>query len=137
MELRERLEKDPNFKITDHVVVPLDAFEREVRAERRRQHAKFGEQNLPDGTGDPKYRQIAQEAREICNASAAQGTCTYRAILQEEIYEAFAEKDPLKLRAELIQVAAVVKQWIEAIDRRILNAGNQQQPKATHDSDHA
>lgn len=29
-----------------------------------------------------------------------------------------AEKDPVNLRAELIQVAAVAVAWVEAIDRR-------------------
>ncbi|MFI1165600.1 hypothetical protein ACH4UM_18790 [Streptomyces sp. NPDC020801] len=36
----------------------------------------------------------------------------------EEALEALAEDDPGKLRAELVQVAAVAVAWIEAIDRR-------------------
>ncbi|TIH26025.1 NUDIX hydrolase, partial [Subtercola vilae] len=39
-------------------------------------------------------------------------------ILLEEVFEAFAESDTSKLRTELIQVAAVAQQWVEAIDRR-------------------
>ena len=39
-------------------------------------------------------------------------------ILAEEVAEVYAESDPDRLRAELIQVAAVCVQWIEAIDGR-------------------
>jgi len=37
---------------------------------------------------------------------------------------AIAERDPAKLRAELIQVAAVAVQWIQAIDRRMTSSGS-------------
>lgn len=39
-------------------------------------------------------------------------------ILREEVAEAFAETDPVALRGELVQVAAVAVAWAEAIDRR-------------------
>jgi hypothetical protein len=39
-------------------------------------------------------------------------------VLDEEVWEAFAESDPAKLRAELVQVAAVAFRWIEALDAR-------------------
>lgn len=42
----------------------------------------------------------------------------WRHILDEEVAEALAETDPERLRAELVQVAAVAVQWIEALDRR-------------------
>jgi hypothetical protein len=61
----------------------------EVQDERRRQDAKWGEQNHPDGT-----------------------------IALEEVFEALVETDPAKLRDELLQVAAVAVAWVEAIDRR-------------------
>ncbi|HYF53037.1 MAG TPA: hypothetical protein VEA41_02135 [Salinarimonas sp.] len=44
---------------------------------------------------------------------------TYSQILAEEVAEALAESDPMLLRAELVQVAAVAVQWVEAIDRRL------------------
>jgi hypothetical protein len=56
--------------------------------------------------------------REACQMATADGRVTWRHILTEEVYEAFAESDPTKLRAELVQVAAVAVQWIQAIDRR-------------------
>ena len=92
----------------------------EIVQERARQDAKWGEQNHPDGTAVfPRAdRRAADEARRECQTLAAGGFCTWRAILAEEVAEAFAESDPAKLRAELVQVAAVAVQWIQAIDRR-------------------
>ncbi len=96
----------------------------EVRAERARQDAKWGEQNHPDGTGRvvhldymPAEKQ-ADEMKGRCQEKARRGTITYSDIALEEVYEANAETDPVKLRAELVQVAAVYVAWIEAIDRR-------------------
>ena len=103
----------------------------EVMDERRRQHAKWGEQNHPDGTG-PSVQPLAFQgnsgwrfaerlsimARRKCERSFRTGVGTYRDILLEEVFEALAESKPNQLRAELIQVAAVAVQWVEAIDRR-------------------
>jgi hypothetical protein len=90
----------------------------EVEAERQRQHARFGEQSLPDGTGGEGWREAAQEEREALQRATLLGRDTYANIFSEEVCEAFAESDPAKLRAELVQVAAVAVQWIEAIDGR-------------------
>ena len=98
---------------------------REVRGERYRQHAKWGEQNDPDGTGQaitlPRVSSTAEVAiwaKGRTDALMARGACTYEAILTEEWAEALAESDPAQLRTELIQVAAVAVAWVEAIDRR-------------------
>lgn len=88
----------------------------EIAAERDRQDEKWGEQNHPDGTG-PGYRVHAIEARVRCQRAARIGLVTYKDILEEEVYEAFAETDPVELREELIQVAAVAVAWIEKLDR--------------------
>lgn len=101
-------------------------------AERGQQNAKWGEQNHPDGTGPlvqplvcPEgiyTTDIAPTLAEIftnrTNQHAADGEVTWLDILLEEVFEATAEDDPERLRAELIQVAAVATQWAEAIDRR-------------------
>ncbi len=91
----------------------------EVCAERDRQDAKWGEQNHPDGTGIIPFitRCEADIAREECEAAFAEGRGTYKHILVEEVYEAFAESDKAKLRTELIQVAAVAVAWVEKLDR--------------------
>lgn len=107
----------------------------EVAAERERQKAKWGEQNHPNGTG-PETFALAEmdcmtftelgeaesvELRAVAtlatDKNARRGTVTWKDILLEEVFEALAEEDPAKLRAELIQVAAVAAQWVEAIDR--------------------
>jgi hypothetical protein len=89
----------------------------EVDRERQRQDEKWGEQNHPDGTGS-HFREDADDMRRVCEWEANHGELAWRHILREEVYEALAESDPAKLRAELIQVAAVAVNWIEAIDRR-------------------
>lgn len=87
----------------------------EVAMERTRQDDKWGEQNHPDGTGEPGSRHLADWARAVCKAKSPD---TWLKILLEEVFEAGAESDPALLREELIQVAAVATQWVEAIDRR-------------------
>jgi hypothetical protein len=103
-----------------------DAVLVEVLDERARQDAKFGEQNWPDGTGPsipwPLFvgdgTAAANRARERCDQRAKDGSLTFRDIAVEEIAEAFAEDKPARLRTELVQSAAMLVAWIEAIDRR-------------------
>lgn len=100
----------------------------EVVAERERQDAKWGQQNHLDGTGDDRhlFRTASREtygtlcylARTMCQHAAEQGTVTFADIFMEEVFEALAESDPAKLRTELIQSAAVLVAWVEAMDRR-------------------
>lgn len=96
----------------------------EIIQERARQHTKWGEQNHPNGTGPQLVwaysgpaAYVAETARAECQRLSAEGLVTFADILLEEVAEALAEGDPAKLRAELIQVAAVAAQWVEAIDR--------------------
>lgn len=108
----------------------------DVLAERARQDAKWGEQNHRDGTGPRRTpldrigaqldgpleyetaQHLANAAKEATDVHAKRGTVTWTDILLEEVFEALAEGDSTRLRAELIQVAAVAVQWAEAIDRR-------------------
>jgi hypothetical protein len=93
---------------------------REIAEERIRQDAKWGEQNhpiRPDGWDEPLIL-MAQNARENCEISFSENKGTWYDILYEEFTEVFAESDPDKQRAELIQVAAVAVAMIECIDRR-------------------
>jgi hypothetical protein len=96
----------------------------EVGEERLRQNTKWGEQNHPDGT-DPEVRisgqrmdRLRDDARERTDWLAENSAVTWSDILLEEVFEALAESDEAALRTELIQVAAVATQWVEAIDRR-------------------
>jgi hypothetical protein len=104
----------------------------EITGERARQDVKWGEQNHPDFTGPHRVflRAIAPAAgqldydalrhltRAACQHAGDIDGDGWDLILLEEVFEALAEGDPEKLRAELIQVAAVAVNWIESIDRR-------------------
>lgn len=87
--------------------------------ERARQEAKFPDQKLPNRPpeahpGEAKER--ADEVRADCDELHAKGDLTWAHVLFEEALEAVAEEDPLKLKEELIQVAAVCFRWIGALD---------------------
>lgn len=89
-----------------------------IARERDAQNEKWGEQNHPDGTGGLGRVADAAGARHWCQMQAAENTVTWSDILEEEIAEALAESDPVKLRDELVQSGAVIVAWIEALDRR-------------------
>jgi hypothetical protein len=98
----------------------------EVRQERARQYGLWGEQNHPDVPAESDYRVYSGEHwlieadfwKNLNSDRGAGGQLAWDGILLEEVFEALSEEDPLKLRAELVQVAAVAVAWIEAIDRR-------------------
>lgn len=99
----------------------------EVEAERARQNEKWGEQNHPDRNSRDSdwpafltwpFDTCASRTKAQVDAEAKIGESNYTTILLEEVFEALAETDPARLRTELIQVAAVAIQWVEAIDRR-------------------
>lgn len=95
----------------------LDRVLADVTVEREAQHDTWGIQQLPDGTG-PRWATVADDARRECERAAAAGELTWRHVLVEEVAEALAEDDPARLRAELVQVAAVAVQWLQAVDRQ-------------------
>lgn len=98
---------DPDQIITD------------ILAEFDRNNARWGDQShLLDGTSEAHFRRAADHHRQQCQTQARYGTVNWGDILLEEVYEALAEEDPVKLRAELVQVGAVALAWVEAIDRR-------------------
>lgn len=90
----------------------------EILSEVDRQQELWGEQNHPDGTGLTEDDWRANRMKAFNDAFVEKGTLTWRDILLEEVYEAFAETDLVKLREELIQVSAVALSWVDAIDRR-------------------
>lgn len=110
--------------MNDKQITGLKAVMFDVEMERYRQHNKWGEQNHPSGTGRENDKEVADHFRALCDSAAKNGNLTYRDIANEEIAEAYAESDPLKLRTELIQTAAVLVAWAETIDRRLKEAEN-------------
>jgi hypothetical protein len=132
---RERAREIGLVFTKEHTIVVLHG----VALERQRQDKKWDEQNHRDGTGDdrlllrgahvpgsgqgehamrPTYGTLAYVARLACQAAHRKGDDAWDLVLLEEVFEAMAEDDPVTLRAELIQVAAVAVNWIECIDRR-------------------
>jgi hypothetical protein len=100
-------------------------FAEEIDAERQAQLAKFGEQHHRDGTGPDRVwaftgpaEYVADCARANTDQLADEGCVTWLDIALEEFAEAAAESDPTKLRAELVQVAAVCAAWIADLDSR-------------------
>lgn len=104
--------------MTKNPMITTDRVLQEVLAERVRQDEKWGEQNHPDGTGSLKQRLAADDAKAACDQVFAEGRGDWAHILFEEVREALAESNPAALRTELLQVAAVAVNWVEAIDRR-------------------
>jgi hypothetical protein len=94
----------------------------DVSHERRLQNARFGDiagryASVPMGTGDEQWKRISELAKNDCDAAFAKGEGTWGHVLHEEFCEAMAESDPVRLRAELVQCAAVACFMIEALDR--------------------
>lgn len=121
---RCRTRKSRRLRRANARAVPsLSAVLREVRDERFNQDAKWGQQNHPDAPSVCACASVgiptADDARFNCDSESFAGEVTWAHILVEEVSEAVdAARDPEQLRAELVQVAAVVIAWIQAIDRR-------------------
>lgn len=91
----------------------------DIRDERARQDKKWGPQNHPDGTASDEFNvRMSEQWKEHVDRKAAEGSTDWISILFEEAYEASCETDPVRLRAEVVQIAAVAVAWLEAIDRR-------------------
>jgi hypothetical protein len=103
----------------------------EVLTERHRQDERWGQQDHENGTGPAvvvtlipadagaaRADNLRTWATARCDRAAHHGDITWEHILLEEVFEALAEDDPARLRAELIQVSAVAQSWVSAIDRR-------------------
>jgi hypothetical protein len=84
--------------------------------ERHRQRSKWGLQSLPNGTGRHDDWQVAEFYKATTDHNMQDGTLSWRDVLTEEVFEAFAETDTEALRTELIQVIAVAAAWIGDLD---------------------
>lgn len=102
----------------------------EVFQERNRQVAQYGHnETLEDGTGPHAYwlRNTSTALHRLNNTEIEkvfraeydeQDQITWMHLIREEVAEAFAESDPDKLSAELVQVAALCVSWVEKIRKR-------------------
>lgn len=101
-----------------------DDIDLDIARERLRQVEQWGIQLHPNGTGrgiewlpGRSIGWLREYAKERCKGNPPEADNWFD-ILMEEVFEAAAESDDEPLRAELVQVAAVVKAWIETIDDR-------------------
>jgi hypothetical protein len=100
-----------------------------VREERRRQFDRYGTNaDTEDGTGPetcwlgPLNWMPAKQIEQVLRADyldfEEEQPVTWVHLVREEVAEAFAESDPERLEAELIQVAALCVSWVEKIRAR-------------------
>lgn len=99
-----------------------DDIDLDIYRERMRQTDKWGVQRHPNGTGlgvewlrGRSIGWLREYAKERCQSNSP----NWLDILMEEVFEAAAERQDEPLRYELVQVAAVVKAWIETLDERL------------------
>lgn len=88
----------------------------EVRTERSRQDARFGEQNHADGTST-RFKGLADSARNATARAADSGEPSWFLVGKETFWKAMAQSDRVVLRRELVKLVAVGVAWIESIDR--------------------
>lgn len=93
-------------------------FAEEVDLERQAQIKKFGDQHRPLGMGDPGDHNLADMIREASDVAEETGHRTWRHVILEEVYEALAERDPVRIKEELTQVAAVCQAIIHDLPRQ-------------------
>jgi hypothetical protein len=101
-----------------------DDIDLDIWRERARQTDKWGVQRHPNGTGlgvewlpGRSIGWLCEYAKARCEGNSPEAD-NWLDILMEEVFEAAAESQDGPLRHELVQVAAVVKAWIETIDER-------------------
>lgn len=102
----------------------------EILEERHRQDEKWGTQNLPclnetilkNGTSSQmtKFYGIKTEfgAKQMCDKATENKCLTFAHIAIEEMAEILSEFDTENRRTEIIQLAAVLVQWVENIDKK-------------------
>lgn len=119
----------------------MRTFAEAVDAERQQQLAKWGDQRHPDLDSRDidivtrheyqfratRWQEINAERAECtsswrCSDTTAHAHTAWDGVLLEEVYEALAEADPARLRAELVQIAAVCQAWVHDLDRRSTEA---------------
>lgn len=104
----------------------------DIAMERHRQIKRYGlNRENPDGTGPrtawllplapesaAEIQKVFRQDYEDWEEEGGNGPVTWVHLIREEIAEAFQETDPDRLRAELIQVAALCVSWIQNLDHR-------------------
>lgn len=94
--------------------ITADVFREIERAEKKHPRTE----NMPDGTRNGGMNLVQRtQATNSCDRATREGRVTFAQVLEEEFWEAICEEDKAKLRAELVQVAAVTIRWLAKLDR--------------------
>lgn len=93
-------------------------FMNAVDGERLRQEIRWGQQDHPSDVGTVADQKTEAYYKRLNKEAVAEGNLSWRLILLEEVYEAIASKDIENLKVELVQVAAVCRNWFENLERR-------------------
>jgi hypothetical protein len=106
----------------DTIAVLEEVFDERCRQMRQHGTAMTG---LPDGTGPDvlwlptSSQHTATEIQKIFrldyDIATERGQLSKMHLVREEVAEVFQESDPSRLRAELLQVAALCVQWVEIL----------------------
>lgn len=97
----------------------------EIGRKRGAQDAKWGApKDVCNGTGAAvefaglTFEEWRDAVQRRVDRQALHGESVMSHVLLEEVFEALAEDDDVRLREELIQVAAVAAKWVQIIDQR-------------------
>ena len=122
---------DALVQLVEQEATPTGRVLAAVRTHRAEQIAMYGDNaDLLDGTG-PEVRWLAtrpsfssRSTAELIEVRLRQEYDSHPAVpswmhlVREEVAEAFMESDPVRLRAELLQVATLCVSWMENLDAR-------------------
>lgn len=75
--------------------------------------------SLPDGTGSA-YSEDASDYARLLEIAERFGSATWRHHACAVLFGALAERDPVKLRAALLDVGATLADWVGDLDARIV-----------------
>lgn len=110
---------EPTEKVAPYAITVADGVCNEFEHELARAAEKFPDcVHLPDGTGGGGRETWRNIAKLSCDRADREHRLTHLHVMEEEFCEAMAETDPVKLRAELVQVGAMALKWILDIDSR-------------------
>ncbi|WP_433242632.1 hypothetical protein [Actinomadura nitritigenes] len=74
--------------------------------------------DLPDDTGNHSWQRGHGAAQRVRDGAAERGALTWRLVLNERVWAAYATADPAVLAEMLDKVAATATTWAQAIRAR-------------------
>jgi len=132
-DLNSVIEEWNNLNIKNKGDTSKEKIYQEIVEERERQYEKLGERNYPMLNSRNRVENMKTHAHNFRVINASTKYKCWHDVLMGEVYEVFAETDPVKQRENLIQTAAVVVRIIECLDRNSKNWKNKEVEKRKED----